>query len=198
MDEQPTTRIPSQGRKLHYQFPLPNRDLRAKELILYIAHKCADDPKFSKIKLFKILFYSDFESFGRYRQPITGMPYRKAPLGPAPALFDRLESEMLRDRQITILTRRVYDYSSQRLFPLTEPTFEFLSARDIAVVEGWIQYFWGWTAKRVSQYSHGKAWSVAGNSELIPYESVYLSDEPATFEDVDRAKELAEKYGWKV
>ena|SRR6266581_5573479 len=190
-----TYRAPS---SLHYEFPMEDKDSRSKELILYIAHECVDDPKFTKLKLFKILFYSDFESFGRYRAPITGMPYRKAPYGPAPANFSRLQEEMIRDRQISIVTRRVYDHSSQRLFPLTEPTFNFLSARDIAVVNGWIRHFWGWTAKRVSEYSHGKAWTIAGDSELIPYESVFISDEPVTFEDVARAKELAAKYGWKL
>ena len=198
MSELPTTRAHRPVGELHYDFPLEHRDLRSKELILYVAHQCVDDPKFSKLKLFKILFYSDFESYGRYRQPITGMPYRKAPFGPAPAMFSRLQEEMIRDRQISIVTRRVYDHSSQRLFPLVEPTFDFLAARDIALVDGWIRYFWGWTAKRVSEYSHGKAWTVAGDSELIPYESVYLSDDPATFEDVARAKELATRYGWKV
>jgi hypothetical protein len=179
--------------ELHYDFPLEHRDLRSKELILYIAHECIDDPRFSKLKLFKILFYSDFESYGRYRIPITGMPHGKAPFGPAPAMFSRLETEMLRDRQISIVTRRVYDHSSQRLFPLVEPSFEFLSARDIAVVSGWIKYFSGWTAKRVSEYSHVKAWTIAEESELIPYESAFISDEKATFEDVARAKELAAK-----
>ncbi len=109
MSNKPKRQLPP----LHYEFPLEDRDARCKELILYVARECVDDPKFSKLKLFKILFYSDFESYGRYRQPITGMPYRKAPFGPAPALFSRLEAEMIRDCQISIVTRRVYDHSSQ-------------------------------------------------------------------------------------
>src|SRR5436190_23761319 len=103
-----TYRAPS---TLHYEFPMEDKDSRSKELILYITRECVDDPKFSKLKLFKILFYSDFESFGRYKAPITGMPYRKKPFGPAPDHFSRLEAEMIRDRQIAVVTRRVYDYS---------------------------------------------------------------------------------------
>lgn len=80
---------------------------------------------------------------------------RKAPLGPVPTMFSRLEEGMIRDRHISVVTRRVYVHFSQRLFPLTEPTFNFLSAWDIAVVTEWIRHFWGWTAKRVSDYSHG-------------------------------------------
>jgi len=73
-----------------------------------------------------------------------------------------------------------------------------LASGDIAFVTGCIRYLWGWTASRVSEYSDGKAWTIAGDSELIPYESVFISDEPVTFEAVAKAKELAAKYGWKL
>ena len=183
---------------LHYEFPLENRDARFKELVLYVAHACIDDPTYSKIKLLKILFYSDFESYGLYRVPITGMPYRKKPFGPCPADFPRIQAEMMRDRQIHIHRQRVHDYSSQRLLPLTEPTFTFLSGRDMFIVNRWVQFFRNMTAREVSEYSHGKAWKIAGESELIPYEAVFISDEPVTFEDVALVKELAAKYNWTL
>lgn len=182
---------------LHFEFPIEKRVERYKELTIYVSHECADDPTYSKIKFIKILFFSDFESYGRYGAPITGMPYRKLPYGPAPVHYQRYLDEMVRDKQIKILSRRVFDHSSQRLFPLEEPTFNLLSARDISIVDGWIRFFWNMTAKQVSEYSHGKAWKVARESELIPYEAVFISDEPVTFEDVARVKELAEQYGWK-
>jgi hypothetical protein len=81
---------------------------------------------------------------------------------------------------------------------MREPDLDVLSARDISIVAGWIRFFWNKTAKEVSEYSHGKAWKIAAESELIPYEAVFISDEPVTFEDVARTKELAAKYGWKL
>jgi hypothetical protein len=184
--------------KLHFDFPIANRENKFKEVVKYIAQRCIDDPTFSKIKLLKILFFSDFESFGRYGLPITGMRYRKAPYGPVPADFLRIEQELLRDKEIAIHSRRVYEFSSQRLFPLTEPNLDMLTARDIAVVEGWIRFFWEKTAKAVSEYSHGLAWKIAQNAEPIPYEAVFISDEPVTFEDVERARQLAQKFGWQL
>jgi len=183
---------------LHYEFPLKDKDARFKEVVVYISDRCVDDPTYSKIKLLKILFFSDFESFGRYGVPITGMPYRKMPYGPAPVDFPRLQEEMIRDHQIKIYSRRVYDYSSQRLIPLQEPKLELLQARDISILEGWIRLFWNETAKRISEYSHGKAWKLAKDAALIPYEATFISDEPVTFEDVDRLKELAAKFGWEL
>jgi len=184
--------------KLHFEFPVPNKEARFKELVLYVSNRCVDDPTYSKVKLLKILFFSDFESYGLHGTPITGMPYRKLPFGPCPVDFPRIQEEMLRNKQITIYSRRVYEYSSQRLIPLEQPTLELLSGRDISIVEGWIHFFWKKTAKEVSEYSHGKAWKITAESELIPYEYVFISDEPVTFEDVARVKELAAKYGWKL
>jgi len=183
--------------KLHFEFPVAYKEERFKELIVYVSHACIDDPTYSKVKLLKILFFSDFESFGVHGAPITGMPYRKLPFGPCPVDFPRIQEEMLRNNQIRIHSRRIFEHSSQRIFPLQEPTFERLSARDVSLVDGWIRFFWNKTAKEVSEYSHGKAWKIAADSELIPYEAVFLSDEPVTFEDVERVKELAAKYGWK-
>jgi hypothetical protein len=183
---------------LHFEFPISNKEARFKELVLYVSDACIDDPTYSKVKLLKILFFSDFESYGVHGTPITGMPYRKLPYGPCPVDFPRIQEEMLRNNQIKIFSRRVYEHSSQRLLPLQKPTFDAVSGRDISIVDGWIRFFWNKTAKEVSEYSHGKAWKVATESELIPYEAVFISDEPVTFEDVDRAKELAKKYGWTL
>ena len=124
---------------LHYEFPLKDKEARFKELIIYVAHACVTDPTHSKVKLLKTMFHADFESYGTYRVPITGMPYRKLPYGACPANFPRILEEMIRDHQIHIHRERVHDFTSQRLFPLKEPTFEYLTARDTFVVNRWIQ-----------------------------------------------------------
>jgi hypothetical protein len=184
--------------KLHFEFPIPDRETRFKELILYVSHECLDDPTYSRIKLLKILFFSDFEVYGRYGTPITGMPYKKLPYGPAPAMFQRLQAEMLRDQLIRIVVRRVYDHERQRVLPLQDPKVEVFNAREISIVDGWIRFFWNKTAKEVSRYSHGKAWRLAKEGDAIPYEAAFISDEPVTDEDAARVKSLAEKYGWRL
>jgi hypothetical protein len=184
--------------RLHFEFPIPDRDSRFKELMLYVSDECLDDPTYSKTKLFKILFFSDFEAFGRYGVPITGMPYKKWPFGPAPAAYQRIQTEMLRDRVIRIVQKKVYDYAQQRVLPLKDPNIDIFSAREISVVAGWIRFFWNKSAREVSRYSHGKAWKLARENGGIPYEAVFISDEPVSFEDADRVKELAVEYGWKL
>lgn len=184
--------------KLHFEFPIPNRETRLKALVLYIAHQCLDDPTFSRTKLYKILFYSDFESYGRYRVPITGIVYKKFPFGPAPAAFGRFQDEMLRDRLIRIVKRRVYDHDRQRVLPLQDPDSTMFSGGEISIVETWIRFFWNKSANEVSRFSHGKAWKLATMGEPIPYDAVFISDDPVTYDEVERVKELAKLHGWKT
>jgi hypothetical protein len=184
--------------KLHFEFPIADRELRFKELTLYVSSECLDDPTYSRTKLFKILFYADFEAFGNYGDPITGVPYKKWPFGPAPASYSRIQAEMLRDRTIRVVQRRVYDHVQQRVLPLRDPSVDLFSASQISIVDRWIRFFWNKSAREVSRYSHGKAWKLASNNQGIPYEAVFISDEPVTFDDVERVRELAAKHHWKL
>ena len=184
--------------KLHFEFPIVNRETRFKALVVYISHQCLDDPTYSRTKLFKILFYSDFEAYGRHKTPITGVPYKKFPFGPAPVAFNRLQEEMLRDRLIRIVKRRVYDQERQRILPLEEPDSNLFAGREISIIETWIRFFWNKSAKEVSRYSHGKAWKLAQLGEPIPYEAVFISDDPVTIAEVERVKQLATLHGWKT
>jgi hypothetical protein len=184
--------------KLHFDFPLANRETRFKKLVLYVSDQCLDDPTYSRTKLFKILFYSDFEAYGRYRVPITGVPYKKFPFGPAPAAYYRIQTEMLKDQLIRLVERWVYDHVLQRVLPLQDPDVDLFSGREISIIETWIRFFWNKSAREVSRYSHGKAWKLAHENEEIPYEAVFISDEPVTFDDVGRVRELATLHNWKL
>jgi hypothetical protein len=82
--------------------------------------------------------------------------------------------------------------------PLQDPNFDLFSARDIAIVGEWMRFFWGKTAREISRFSHGKPWKLAQDSQLIPYEAVFISNEPVSFEDVARVKELAAQHHWKI
>jgi antitoxin SocA-like protein len=71
-------------------------DRKIKELILYLASKSEQDPRFSATKLNKLLFYCDFASYRRWGRAITGHSYQKLQFGPAPkAMLPLLEQMKL-------------------------------------------------------------------------------------------------------
>ena len=56
-------------------------EVRFRDLMLYLAHRCQDADYFGSTKLCKLLYYSDFTAFARTGSPITGADYVRQPLG---------------------------------------------------------------------------------------------------------------------
>jgi len=67
-------------------YSLPNRE-KVLNLLIYIVSKC--NPDFNdKLKINKMLFYSDFINYKHTGKSITGLAYRAIPFGPVPANYD--------------------------------------------------------------------------------------------------------------
>ena len=62
---------------------------KLRELILYICRASESDEAFGKVKLNKLLFFSDFSAYVDLGQSITRQDYKKLKQGPVPNLIDR-------------------------------------------------------------------------------------------------------------
>jgi Protein of unknown function (DUF4065) len=180
----------------HLTFGKDNEESRERlrELVLFIAERCQDDPTFGATKLNKILFFADFVSFARFGESITGTPYSKLPLGPVPRAVRTVRAQMEAKGEIFITKEGYSPYLRDRVIPLREANLDKLKARDIALIDGVIQAFHGVTATDVSKLSHDRAWKAAEWYETIPYEAAFVSDEPLTERDVIIAHEMIEEY----
>lgn len=170
---------------------------RLRQLILFITERCQADPNFGMTKLVKVLYRADFESFARYGESITGTQYKKFPYGPVSQAALDVRDEMKEQGEIAIAKEGYSPYLRDRVIPLQEADLSGFSGRDIALIDGIIQMFHGFTATSVSEFSHDHAWKAAEDYEMIPYEAALLSDHPPTEDDVARAHELSAKYGWE-
>lgn len=171
---------------------------RLRELILFIAERCEDEPTFGATKLNKLLFYADFKSFAIYGEPITGVTYKKLERGPVPTVLKSVRDDMRNRGEIAIEESVYYNRVQQRVVPLRRAKLAKLKDRDLKLVDEVIEGLSGQNASEVSELSHGRAWRVAEYEEEIPYEAVFLSEEGPDEYDVARAQELISKYGWDV
>jgi uncharacterized phage-associated protein len=187
-----------------YEFPEMDPDDRLRELILYIAEKCATDPEFSATLLNKILFYADFLSFAQTGKPITGAAYQALDYGPAPKRLVPVRDMMIDAGELEIKEVRKFTYSRQQYVALRRADLDKLfRPTDIALVDEVIDRLRGVSAQKISEFSHHRLWKIArgagGNYRgLIPYEAMYISDAPPSGADVKRAKELSARFGWAV
>jgi len=171
-----------------------------KELILYICEKSATDPNFGATKLNKVLFLSDFWAYANLGQPITGVEYMKLPFGPAPRPLVPVRTEMQKNGELAIQeTTLDPKMARKRPINLRAADLSRFSAEEIALVDGVLEMCRNATGLAVSRYTHDwHGWIAAQERETIPYETVFISDDPLTTFEAARGKELAATHGWPV
>lgn len=182
--------------ELHYEFPELNPAKRLRELILHIADRAGTDDTFGKVKLAKILYFADFESYRLYGKAITGTKYVKLQNGPVPEDFFIALDEMESSGDLLLKREKYFAYDKHRVIACREPQLEIFNGRDIALIDRLIDNFRNKTATEISNLSHGVAWQSAELKAAIPYEAAILSDEGVTDEDIAVAEELIEEFGW--
>ena len=180
-----------------FEVNLPGGQNRLRELTLYVCKKCEASDRFGKVKLNKVLWRADFESFRERQTPVTGRSYQKLAAGPAPLEMPLVLREMEAQGKLSF---RVTDYGNgyveERPCALVDPDLSQFSVDDIGFVDESIQFYWFKTASNASALSHKVAWRGRLFLDLIPYESVCLSDEKMDFAGKQRFAEMAKSKGW--
>jgi hypothetical protein len=182
---------------LNFSVAVPRGAQRLRELIVYISQRCVDDPWFGAIKLNKILYYADFRAYERFGVPLTGLPYFRLPLGPAPRALLVIRGQLEDEGAIRIEKVSVgEDKEQHRTVALRDPVLSHFAADEIGLVDEVISELWEQNATEVSDASHDIRWKVLNHMDDIPYEFAYLSDEPISDEEIERTRELAAEHGW--
>jgi uncharacterized phage-associated protein len=151
---------------------------RLGELVLYIAERSEDDPRFGATKLNKILYFSDFKAFGILGKPITGATYVRMERGPVPHELPETLDRMEREGDIERHERRYFNYVQKVVRAGRQSEAEaLLSDREIEIVDTVLAELRYLNASQVSALSHLEVgWRVARPLEPIPYETVYIGD----------------------
>jgi hypothetical protein len=178
----------------------PENEDRFRELVLYISQKCANDPRFGSVKLSKILFLSDFLAFAHYGEPITGFEYQKLEQGPAPRRLLPLRKQMIENKELGLQEIPLKNGNTQiRTVNLRRPNLAVFKAEHIAVVDTVIDALSAADAETTSELTHKMVgWKAARFKETIPYETIFLTDEPLSDADVERGREIAEEHGLAI
>lgn len=188
--------LPDTVPRLTWKVNLPGGQRRLREAVLYIAHRCASARFFGLVKLNKIVWRADFDSFAQRGQPVTGRQYQRLPQGPAPVEMLPVLNEMQADGLLRIERARVYDFDERRAVPLAEPNITLFSKGDIEYLDRAITIYWDMTGGETSDISHGVAWKSRANGEPMPYELAYLSDDPISSGQKSRLLTLAIENRW--
>src|SRR4051794_20576831 len=161
---------------------------RFDELVLYIAHQVKDRPDFGRIKLAKVLFYSDFTAYRETGSSLTGATYLRYPKGPFPRGLYEAEARLERAERVR-LDHEVEDYEEKRIVALrpADRIGEMYEDWQLDFVRQMIEEIGSMTANKASDRSHEHAgWIVVEENAEIPYGSTFVPDEAPTGLDAQR------------
>ncbi|MGH9328531.1 MAG: Panacea domain-containing protein [Terriglobia bacterium] len=173
----------------------PENEERFRELILYVSQKCANDPRFGTVKLNKILFLSDFLAFAHYREPITGFEYQKLEQGPAPRRLLPVRERIIEAKELGLQEIPLRNGNVQiRTVNLRRPNLAVFEPEHISVVDAVIEALSEAGTDAVLTHKM-VGWKAGRFGETIPYETIFLTDEPLTEADIERGREIAAEFG---
>lgn len=188
--------LPDNRARLTWKVSLPGGQRRLREAVLYVSRACEQAQYFGLVKLNKIIWRADFESFAQRGQPVTGRQYQRLPQGPAPVEMLPVLNELQADGLLRIERRTVVDFDEQRPIALAEPVLAFFSLGDIECLDRAISAYWDMTGTETSDVSHGVGWKSRSDGEAMPYELAYLSDEAVGPNQRARLLRLAAEHSW--
>ncbi len=177
----------------------PPGDERLGEAILYVAERLTDDPAGrGAVKLNKILWWADFESFRERGRSVTGAVYQKLKEGPAPVRLVPTRKKLLRTGAVEMTERHTGARSPEKVLQaLREPELVF-DDDDVRYLDRGLQKFHGMTGKECSDFSHraSAGWQTVNIKEVIPYETSIISTRPPSEADLAWARSVAVAAGY--
>lgn len=131
-------------------------------------------PNLGRVKLNKLLYFSDFDHFEKYGEPVTGETYQNDELGPVPMHIEQIIREMESEEQAEVVAEAVIDFVRYHLVPRIHYNPRIFKPSEMEILSA-VSEKWGHhTAKELVIASHGEApWLATRNGETIPYALAY-------------------------
>jgi uncharacterized phage-associated protein len=169
-----------------------------KELVLLLAERSVDDPLMSRVKLNKLLYYADFESYRRRGRSITGATYVKGEFGPMAAELPGAEKELGRAGYLTWRTDETGPHPRKIPVALEKADETQFIEEELGLVSDALMDLKDLGGAGARDWSHNNSagWNLVEDEAPIPYSTTFISTDPIPKEDIERARELALERTW--
>lgn len=155
-----------------------------KQVILFLLNSGANNVHLGKVKLFKLLYYIDFDHFEFFKASVTGDSYRKLDYGPVPMHADVVLSEMAHEGLIAIDKVSTGDYTQYRFRPLATPNSGMFSGSEMQALDQVVLKWANHTRADIVAATHGEApWRAVQMGDEIPYTLAFYRHEVGDAEE---------------
>ncbi len=168
--------------------------IKMRELILYFARNHGDTPPLGRVKMAKLLFYADNETYRETAYPITGAQYRKRPHGPAAAQYEGTFGQMQIDKD----AHEEVVGKGFRIVADRDADMSLFNDDEKRIMADVLDKYRAWSAQQISDASHREVgWRVATPDKEIPYEAFLLAP-TVTTEHKERGAKIVAVNGWAL
>jgi uncharacterized phage-associated protein len=169
-----------------------------RRVVHFICHECGSD-ELGRVKLHKILYFSDFLRYLESGHPLTGEDYLKQAFGPTARHLNKALNDLETSGAVRVEKRLFHGYEKQDFISLTSPTTNLLSKDELELLREVIRFVCDHTASEISELSHSEPWQMAETGERIPYYMAFsLVPSELTDEDRDWARDEARRHNLLV
>lgn len=144
-----------------------------KNVILYLAKHVGSGSVWGKKKMYKLLYYIDFDFFEKYERPITGDIYHKIPMGPAPSYFDAIAQDLKKSGKLEISVGKTGSgYNDAVVYKtLHDPDESLLTKEEKKMIDRVIKLYGDKTGRQLEELTHKEApYLAVDEGEEMPFE----------------------------
>lgn len=157
-----------------------------KNVLLYIAERCAGKPNVGETVLHKLMYFADFNYYELYEEHLTGARYRKLPFGPVAKEAQAIINEMISDGQLKRVKVDYHGLPQTRYLTLEKADLRKISAAEIKVIDQVIQQLSDWNGSKISEYSHkDMPWLATDEGDFIDYNLAFYRELPYSVRNYD-------------
>lgn len=175
---------------MSYELQPELRHEKLLDVVHYVASQCAPS-ELGKVKLHKILYYTDMLQYLSTGESVTGGSYQKQQFGPVARHLTWAIDELCRRGRLKVESRDYYGYRKLDLISQSSvDACQQFSNAELSLLNDVIEFVTARSAKEVSEISHNEAWSAVEMGEEIPYFSAFgLVPSEITDEDLAWAED---------
>jgi uncharacterized phage-associated protein len=166
------------------------------ELLIYIAERSADDPKFGDLKLNKLLYYADIAAYRERGATITGSRYQHLRHGPGSRSLWPARKKLQEEGAVEIKPRRFYEFW-QRVTRAKRPARrEVFEPGELEIVNRVLERYRNFNGSEMADISHDEpGWKMTTEGEDIPLETALLAQRSSRAA-IRQGRTLAERFNW--
>jgi uncharacterized phage-associated protein len=166
------------------------------ELLVYIAERSADDPNFADLKLNKLLFYVDVDSYRKRGKTITGTRYQHLEHGPASRSLLPARDKLIEAGALDIEYRWRFSKKQTVTVAKRKADRSILDTEDRAIADEVLARFRELNGTDLEQLSHKEpGYLMTTDRQDIPLETALLVSMPSP-DAVRKGQALAARFGW--